>query len=292
MNDKVKGKALVFDDDQMKHVMPLIEEEGSTPSLSNLHRFRTTATNEGKKNDADIHELVELTLEVVRLMDLVPASARANNKGGERVPGTTHFSRKSPTPAQGEHKTSDDPSTKLKVVMENIPIPSPTLLNLIRPPVITNNIPFKQFSTNLFSLSSSEFSHIPPLNMNDKVKGKALVFDDDQMKQVMPLIEEEGSTPSLSNLHRFRTTGEAFELPSTKKNSHKKRKKRTKLIQEVEEEFHLVTTPQLIRIHNAIKKNSTEAKEMYNKLNFVIEARIDVVEARRNVLDNLDRFTY
>nr|GFB32204.1 hypothetical protein [Tanacetum cinerariifolium] len=262
MNDKVKGKALVFDDDQMKHVMPLIEEEGSTPSLSNLHRFRTTATNEGKKNDADIHELVELTLEVVRLMDLVPASARANNKGGERVPGTTHFSRKSPTPAQGEHKTSDDPSTKLKVVMENIPIPSPTLLNLIRPPVITNNIPFKQFSTNLFSLSSSEFSHIPPLNMNDKVKGKALVFDDDQMKQVMPLIEEEGSTPSLSNLHRFRTTGE--------------------------EEFHLVTTPQLIRIHNAIKKNSTEAKEMYNKLNFVIEARIDVVEARRNVLDNLD----
>nr|GFB48908.1 hypothetical protein [Tanacetum cinerariifolium] len=55
-----------------------------------------------------------------------------------------------------------------------------------------------------------------------------------------------------------------------------------------EEEFHLATTPQLIRIHNAIKKNSTKAKEMYNKLNFVIEARIDVVEARRNVLDNLD----
>ncbi|GJV16229.1 hypothetical protein Tco_1361552 [Tanacetum coccineum] len=43
-----------------------------------------------------------------------------------------------------------------------------------------------------------------------------------------------------------------------------------------------------VRIHNAIKKNSTEAKEMYNKLYFVIEARIDVVEARRIVLDNLD----
>ncbi|GJR98981.1 RNA-directed DNA polymerase, eukaryota [Tanacetum coccineum] len=55
-----------------------------------------------------------------------------------------------------------------------------------------------------------------------------------------------------------------------------------------EEEFHLATTPQLIRIQNAIKKNSAATKEMFNKLNFVIKARNDVVEARKIVLDNLD----
>ncbi|GJW45325.1 hypothetical protein Tco_0074124 [Tanacetum coccineum] len=43
-----------------------------------------------------------------------------------------------------------------------------------------------------------------------------------------------------------------------------------------------------MRIQNAIRRNSSEAKEMYNKLNFVIEARNDVIEARKIVLDNLD----
>ncbi|GJS53144.1 hypothetical protein Tco_0626506 [Tanacetum coccineum] len=55
-----------------------------------------------------------------------------------------------------------------------------------------------------------------------------------------------------------------------------------------EEEFYRVSTPQLIRIQNPIKRNSSEAKEIYNKLNFVIEAMNDVIEARKIVLDNLD----
>ncbi|GJS02120.1 hypothetical protein Tco_0318628 [Tanacetum coccineum] len=325
-----------------------------------------------EKNAADIHELVELAREVVRLMDLVPASARADNKGEKESQAQPTLAEEVPTPAQGEHKTSDDPATKkLKVVMEDIPIPSPTLLNSIRPPVINNNIPFEQFFVNLFSLSSSEFSPIPPPKMTDKGKSKALASDDDKMKQAMPLIKEGGSAPSLSNLHQFKTTSEeelavyeakrakmikeynhcisfkkdhlpitkfnykvknlkakfqwvatqvgrldippppqlsAFKLPSTKKKSDKKRKGCSirgagdpeTWSQEIfltwliltwffqrEEEFHLATTPQLIRIQNAIKKNSAEAKEMYIKLNFVIEARIDVVEARRIVLDNL-----
>ncbi|GJV16232.1 hypothetical protein Tco_1361555 [Tanacetum coccineum] len=162
-----------------------------------------------EKNVADIHELVKLTREVVCLMDLVPASVRADNKGEKESQAQPTLAEEVPTPAQEEHKTSDDPETKkLKVVMEDIPIPSPTLLNSIRPPVIINNIPFEQFSANLFSSSSSEFSPILPPNMTDKGKRKALVSDDDQMKQAMPLIEEGGSAPSLSNLHQFRTTGE------------------------------------------------------------------------------------
>ncbi|GKD82726.1 hypothetical protein Tco_1349565 [Tanacetum coccineum] len=59
------------------------------------------------------------------------------------------------------------------------------------------------------------------------------------------------------------------------------------LIFQREEEYHLATNPQLAMIQNVIKKNSVAAKEMFNKLNFVIEARNDVVEARKIVLDNL-----
>nr|GEU89564.1 hypothetical protein [Tanacetum cinerariifolium] len=55
-----------------------------------------------------------------------------------------------------------------------------------------------------------------------------------------------------------------------------------------EEEFHLSTTAQLIRVQNAIKINSVEAREMFGKMIYVIEARNDVVEARNIVQDNLD----
>nr|GEW50485.1 retrovirus-related Pol polyprotein from transposon TNT 1-94 [Tanacetum cinerariifolium] len=39
---------------------------------------------------------------------------------------------------------------------------------------------------------------------------------------------------------------------------------------------------------DAIRRNSSKAKEMCNKLNFVIEARSDVIEARKIILNNLD----
>ncbi|GKA47861.1 hypothetical protein Tco_0740819 [Tanacetum coccineum] len=60
-----------------------------------------------------------------------------------------------------------------------------------------------------------------------------------------------------------------FELPSAKKKTNLKKKEVLKSIK-------------------SCKRNSAEAKEMYNKLNFVIEARNDIVEARKIVLDNLD----
>ncbi|GKD50611.1 hypothetical protein Tco_1279587, partial [Tanacetum coccineum] len=60
------------------------------------------------------------------------------------------------------------------------------------------------------------------------------------------------------------------------------------LVFQREEEFHLATTAQLIRIQSTIKRDTPEGKEMYKKMEFVIEARNDVVEARKIVKDNLD----
>ncbi|GKA37374.1 hypothetical protein Tco_0723939 [Tanacetum coccineum] len=124
-----------------------------------------------KKNATDIFELVELTREIVRLMDLAPASARAAAKGRER--GEKMSS------ALVIHSSVDEPSAKKpKVVLEDIPIPSPTLLNFIRPTII-NNIPYNQYTANLFSSGSFEFSLAPPPKVANKGKGKAQVFDDD-----------------------------------------------------------------------------------------------------------------
>ncbi|GJX35482.1 chlorophyllide A oxygenase, chloroplastic, partial [Tanacetum coccineum] len=55
-----------------------------------------------------------------------------------------------------------------------------------------------------------------------------------------------------------------------------------------EEEFHLATTAQLIRIQSTIKRDKPKGKEMYKKMEFVIKAKNDVVEARKIVKDNLD----
>ncbi|GJZ17599.1 hypothetical protein Tco_0553722 [Tanacetum coccineum] len=55
-----------------------------------------------------------------------------------------------------------------------------------------------------------------------------------------------------------------------------------------ESKFHLAAAAQLIRIQNAIKIDSVIAREMYDKLVYVIKAREDVVEARKTIQENLD----
>ncbi|GKB12256.1 hypothetical protein Tco_0846179 [Tanacetum coccineum] len=109
---------------------------------------------------------------------------------------------------------------------------------------------------------------------NDVVEARKIVLDN------LDNLAKKLGIPPLPEL----TT---FELPSAEKKTNLKKREVLKSIKR-EEEFHLATTPVLIRIQNVIKKNSAEAKEMYNKLNFVIEARNDIVEARKIVLDNLD----
>ncbi|GKC45121.1 retrotransposon protein, putative, ty1-copia subclass [Tanacetum coccineum] len=66
------------------------------------------------------------------------------------------------------------PFNKLKVVLEDFPTPTPTLLNSIKPSVIINNILFYQYTINIFSSGSSNFSPKPPPKVADKeVKARA-----------------------------------------------------------------------------------------------------------------------
>ncbi|GKB06592.1 hypothetical protein Tco_0834825 [Tanacetum coccineum] len=59
------------------------------------------------------------------------------------------------------------------------------------------------------------------------------------------------------------------------------------LVFQREEEFHLATTAQLIRVPYAIKIDYIEAREMFDKMVYVIEARNNVVEVRKIRQDNL-----
>ncbi|GJT47290.1 hypothetical protein Tco_0956005 [Tanacetum coccineum] len=57
-----------------------------------------------------------------------------------------------------------------------------------------------------------------------------------------------------------------------------------------EEEFHLATTSQLIRIQSAIQRSTPEAEEMFKKIELTIEARNDVTEARRIASTGIEGF--
>ncbi|GKD09612.1 hypothetical protein Tco_1189297, partial [Tanacetum coccineum] len=96
----------------------------------------------------------------------------------------------------------------------------------------------------------------------------------------------------------------SFKLPSCEKKMNSKRKRRVGIIQEifikediVVDEMHRNLVPLsgvvasegwVIREPESGTFFYSEAKEMYNKLNFVMEARNDVIEAGKIVLDNLD----
>ncbi|GJR30896.1 hypothetical protein Tco_1107128 [Tanacetum coccineum] len=59
------------------------------------------------------------------------------------------------------------------------------------------------------SSSSSEFSPTHPPIVTDKGKGKIIeTYEDDQLNQLMPFMDEGGSAPKLSNLQQFSTSGE------------------------------------------------------------------------------------
>ncbi|GJY01025.1 hypothetical protein Tco_0359177 [Tanacetum coccineum] len=118
-----------------------------------------------EKNAADIHEHVKLVRELVRIIDL----------GEQHSTKEVHASvqREQISFALVIYSPNDEPpAKKLKVVLEDYSIPSPTPLNSIRPTII-DNIPYKQFISNLFSSGSSEFSPTPPPRMAGKGKGIA-----------------------------------------------------------------------------------------------------------------------
>ncbi|GJY37219.1 hypothetical protein Tco_0422597 [Tanacetum coccineum] len=89
-----------------------------------------------------------------------------------------------------EKLTNDEPPfKKLKFLVPNPNIPSPTPLKSlmpqgIRPPAVID-MPLDQFTDSLFNISSSKLSPTPPLIVSDK--GKGIAPKEDIIKKLMPL---------------------------------------------------------------------------------------------------------
>ncbi|GJW42857.1 hypothetical protein Tco_0071656 [Tanacetum coccineum] len=169
------------------------------------------------KNDINLRELVDLIRDLVILIDTTSASAKVapegenmstqENKdleitipaiayGEQHLMNTTEpkTTEEEQPPIKKVKSSKEEPLVKkLKFYVPDFTIPSPQPLNSvmpqgIRPPIIINNIPFDQYTANLFSSSSFEFSLTPPPIVADK--GKGISNEEDPIKQLMPLMDE------------------------------------------------------------------------------------------------------
>nr|GEV62161.1 uncharacterized mitochondrial protein AtMg00810-like [Tanacetum cinerariifolium] len=109
-----------------------------------------------------------------------------------------------------EEKSIEDepPFKKLRFLVPNLNISSPTPLKSLMPqgmiPLVVIDIPLDQFTDSLFNTSSSEFSPAPPSKIANK--GKIIATKDDPTKQLMPFIEQSGSSLKIPNLNQFSTS--------------------------------------------------------------------------------------
>nr|GEU87597.1 NADPH--cytochrome P450 reductase [Tanacetum cinerariifolium] len=127
-----------------------------------------------EKKASDILELVDLIRELEEQVvndstnTKKPAPAKGEQESSDQVAQTSSV--------LVIHSSKEPPVKKLKVVLEDISIPSP----------------------NSAELNQTTSHH----------HQKRHSLEDDQIKQIMPLMDEGGSTPSLSNLNQFRTARE------------------------------------------------------------------------------------
>ncbi|GJW96170.1 hypothetical protein Tco_0177978 [Tanacetum coccineum] len=82
-------------------------------------------------------------------------------------------------------------------------LPKPVMLNVMGP-ISFNNIPFEQFSAQLFNSSQSNYTPTHPISSTDTGKGIATPSNDDNLEAIMPLMDQGGSAPDLSIVKKFR----------------------------------------------------------------------------------------
>ncbi|GKD47026.1 hypothetical protein Tco_1271671 [Tanacetum coccineum] len=307
-----KGKVIAFEDDQIKQIMPLMDQGGSTLSLSILNQFRAAregqmTIEEAKAQMKEIKRLAELKAEKEKFEKrlkkvMTPDELRAQAEGLAR-----YEAKRAKKLEEYNHCISfrADPSPITKISYQ---INNSTKEASMR--IIRNNQPLNLTVYDRFVLKMLGFSEwlelhdlasrvviqagklgISPLH---QLSAFGLSTSDKKRKKSFEILKEVFVKEDIvvDGMHRnlvprlgvVASGGLAIREPASVIFFYNGN---FDMIFQREEEYHLATNHQLIRIQNVIKKNSVAAKGMFNKLNFVIEARNDVVEARKIVLDNL-----
>ncbi|GJR32877.1 retrovirus-related pol polyprotein from transposon TNT 1-94 [Tanacetum coccineum] len=243
-----------------------MDEGGSAPSFSNLHQFRATGEGPLTLEDANLQ-----MQEIKRLADL-KAEKEKSEKRIKRVLSLDELR------AQAKELYAYE-AKRVKMLKEYN-----HFINFR-----DDLLPITKFSYRVNNSTKEATMKIirnnQPLNL--------IVYEKFILKKLgfTEWLEKLGISPPPELT--------AIDLPLAKKKAGMQRKRRAKATHEVcfkedivvdgmhrnlqglENEFHLATTHQLIRIQNAINVNSESAQDMYNKMIYVIEAREDVVEARK-----------
>ncbi|GJY05374.1 hypothetical protein Tco_0371314, partial [Tanacetum coccineum] len=247
------------------------------------------------KADVNLHELVDLIRDLAILIDSASTSTKVSPEGEKT---STQENKDSditePTPAQREQQpinTTPEPATaeeakeeppvkKVKVIMPDFTISSPIPLKSImpqgiKPPIINNNIPLDQFTSSLFSTSSFEFSPTPPPKITDKGKSKAT--KEDSVKQLIPLMDEGGSTPKLPNLQQFSTSEVQMTIEEAKAQMEEiNRLEFLKAEKEKTEKRLKVLTPEELEAREAeLAAYEAKREKMLEEFNHYITFRAD-----------------
>ncbi|GJU39367.1 hypothetical protein Tco_1192324 [Tanacetum coccineum] len=158
------------------------------------------------KGDVNIQDLVNLMKDMVSLLDSA-LFFRTTNAGEYLIQLRGTLVVHTPKAKDLEEKTSKEepPSKRLKFLILNPITSSPNPLITILP----QNITLEQFTNSLFQKTSSEYSPTP---FRDDNKGKGISTEEELMKQIMPLIEQERSDPKMINLYQFNISGKKMTL--------------------------------------------------------------------------------
>ncbi|GJY04118.1 hypothetical protein Tco_0370058 [Tanacetum coccineum] len=155
-------------------------------------------TTKVNKTSTDMNELVGLVSRVVQLIETSPSPVNAAAEGEK----TKHPVNATITPTQKElqsNGTSDDPNSLAMVVQSDVePIEEPptkkfkVIMKILAPiplnfmrPTIMNNIPFDQFTTQLFGStkgSKAEVKRAQQLNKSKEEYLNCIELKDDQQK--------------------------------------------------------------------------------------------------------------
>ncbi|GJV48728.1 hypothetical protein Tco_1438940 [Tanacetum coccineum] len=149
--------------------------------------------------------------DMVSLLDVVEVFKKANVEG-EKESNHQHNSEED---TSGKKEDDEPPAKKLKFLISTSSIPSPTPLKSLMPdpPKYTDAIKMTlaQFTKHLTKTTSSIFSPTPPREPTlprdptphrDETKGKGIAIED-LLKDIMPFMEERGSTPKIPNFKSF-----------------------------------------------------------------------------------------
>ncbi|GJV49876.1 hypothetical protein Tco_1440088 [Tanacetum coccineum] len=236
--DESKGKGIASEE-PLKEIMPFMEEGGLAPKMPN---FKSFSILDGQMTNDDVMAQLK---EMKRLADL----KAKKEKYGESLkkimnPATIKAQAQKMAEYEAKKKMFDKYDHHITHIANQLPITK-----------ITYKVNFlgKRDSPRLKTPGFSEWLEVHALVS----KTKEDIVVDRMHKNLIPPLKVEGRKRLVITEPRSRVFfyNGNFDL-----------------VFQREEEFHLATTPQLIRLHNGILRGNPKAEEFFKKLELTIES--------------------